>query len=133
MFAEFFSSVYGTNSSEANAGVVTDCLRLVEKHADCMETVLLPILDYADTCYSDITEEQLNKLERLQNFCMRFIFGLRKYYHISEYLTKLNVVSGSKMADEIDIEEHDVMDSPALRVTFPDLSVAKSDHRLRHT
>ncbi|KAG7306984.1 hypothetical protein JYU34_007107 [Plutella xylostella] len=45
MFAEFFSSVYGTNSSEANAGVVTDCLRLVEKHADCMGTLHLNIND----------------------------------------------------------------------------------------
>ncbi|CAG9137764.1 unnamed protein product [Plutella xylostella] len=53
------------------------------------QTLLLPILDYADACYSDITEEQLNKLERLQNFCIRFIFGLRKFDHISEYRTKL--------------------------------------------
>ncbi|CAG9094385.1 unnamed protein product [Plutella xylostella] len=53
------------------------------------QTLLLPILDYADACYSDITQEQLNKLERLQNFCIRFIFGLRKYDRISEYRNKL--------------------------------------------
>lgn len=52
-------------------------------------TLLLPILDYADVCYLDLTEEQLNKLERLQNICIRFIFGVRKYDHISEYRTKL--------------------------------------------
>ncbi|CAH2108870.1 unnamed protein product [Euphydryas editha] len=31
------------------------------------QSVLLPLLDYADSCYLDATEEQLNKLERLQN------------------------------------------------------------------
>ena len=34
-------------------------------------------------------EEQLNKLERLQNLCIRFIFGVRKYDHISEFRNKL--------------------------------------------
>jgi hypothetical protein len=50
---------------------------------------LLPIIDYADTCYLDLTEEQLNKLEGLQNISIRFIFGLRKYDHISHFRAKL--------------------------------------------
>lgn len=53
-------------------------------------TLLLPILDYADACYLDLNEDLLNKLERLQNLCIRFIFGLRKYDHVSEYRKKLN-------------------------------------------
>ena len=53
------------------------------------ESLLLPILDYADASYLDLTQEQLNKLERLQNFCIRFIFGLRKYDHVSEFRKKL--------------------------------------------
>lgn len=52
-------------------------------------SLLLPILDYADICYPDLTEEQLNKLERLQNLCIRFIFGLRKFDHVSHYRVKL--------------------------------------------
>lgn len=56
-------------------------------------TLLLPILDYADSCYSNVTEEQLNKLERLQNLCIRFIFGLRKYDHVSQYRTRLKWLS----------------------------------------
>ncbi|CAG9113625.1 unnamed protein product [Plutella xylostella] len=40
-------------------------------------SLLLPILDYADVCYLDVTEALLNNLERLQNTCIRFIFGLR--------------------------------------------------------
>ncbi|KAG7310019.1 hypothetical protein JYU34_004547 [Plutella xylostella] len=53
------------------------------------QSLLLPILDYADVSYLDLTEELLNKLERLQNLCIRFIFGLRKYDHISEYRARL--------------------------------------------
>ncbi|KAG7294925.1 hypothetical protein JYU34_022691 [Plutella xylostella] len=53
------------------------------------QSLLLPILDYADSCYLDLTEEQLNKLERLQNVCIRFIYGLRKYDHVSEFRRKL--------------------------------------------
>ncbi|CAG9138106.1 unnamed protein product [Plutella xylostella] len=49
-------------------------------------SLLLPILDYADVCYLDLTEALLNKLERLQNTCIRFIFGLRKYDHVSARL-----------------------------------------------
>ncbi|CAG9137835.1 unnamed protein product [Plutella xylostella] len=52
-------------------------------------SLLLPILDYADVCYLDVTEALLNKLERLQNTCIRFIFGLRKYDHVSSYRAKL--------------------------------------------
>ncbi|XP_045446959.1 uncharacterized protein LOC123655168 [Melitaea cinxia] len=48
-----------------------------------------PILNYADTCYLDLREDQLNKLERLQNLCIRFIYGLRKYDHVSEFRAKL--------------------------------------------
>ena len=53
------------------------------------QSLLLPILDYADVSYLDLTNNQLDKLERILNFCIRFIFGLRKYDHISEFHIKL--------------------------------------------
>lgn len=53
------------------------------------QSLLIPILDYADACYPDLIEKHLDKLERLQNFCIRFIFGLRKYDHVSEFRIKL--------------------------------------------
>ena len=56
------------------------------------QTLLLPLLDYGDVCYLDLTEDRLNKLERLQNLCIRYIFGLRKYDHISEYRSRLEWV-----------------------------------------
>lgn len=53
------------------------------------EALILSILDYADACYVDLTNDQLNKLDRLQNLCIRFIFGLRKYDHVTEYRKRL--------------------------------------------
>ncbi|CAH2236553.1 jg8034 [Pararge aegeria aegeria] len=52
-------------------------------------SLLLFVLDYADASYLRLTEDQLNKLERLQNLAIRFMFGLRKYDHVSEFLQKL--------------------------------------------
>lgn len=54
-----------------------------------VNALLFPILDYADVCYPDATEEQLNKLERLQNLCIRFVYGLRKYDHVSDFRDQL--------------------------------------------
>lgn len=53
------------------------------------QSLLMPILDYADISYLDLNEDQLNKLERLQNLCIRFIFGLRKFDHISNFRVQL--------------------------------------------
>lgn len=53
------------------------------------QSLLLPLLDYADVCYTDATEESLDKLERLQNLGIRFIYGLRKYDHVSRFRAQL--------------------------------------------
>lgn len=53
------------------------------------QTLLLSLIDYADCCFLDITEELLGKLERLQNLAIRFVFDLRKYDHVSEFRRRL--------------------------------------------
>jgi len=47
-------------------------------------------LDYCDIIYSHVSIEFQNKLQKLQNQCVRFIFGLKKFEHISNYYDKLN-------------------------------------------
>ncbi|KAG7311164.1 hypothetical protein JYU34_002162 [Plutella xylostella] len=54
-----------------------------------VNSLLLPIIDYADVCYPDLTEELLDKLDRLLNLCIRYIFGLRKYDHVTDFRNKL--------------------------------------------
>ena len=53
------------------------------------QSLLLPIIDYADTCYPDLSGVLLNKIDRLQNLFIRFIFGLRKFDHISHHRSQL--------------------------------------------
>lgn len=54
-----------------------------------VNTMLLPIIFYADVSFVDLSEDHLNKLDRLLNTCIRFIFNLRKYDHVSGYRAKL--------------------------------------------
>ncbi|KAI5721142.1 hypothetical protein M8J77_016710 [Diaphorina citri] len=46
-------------------------------------TLILPIIEYADNVYIGMTKELQTKVQRLQNTCVRYIFGLRKYDHVS--------------------------------------------------
>lgn len=54
-----------------------------------VQALVLPIIDYVDVCYSDLTQLLLNRLEILLNNCIRFIFRLRKFDHISFYRSKI--------------------------------------------
>lgn len=55
-----------------------------------VQTLVIPKIDYADVCFSNLTQGSLSRLDRLLNNCIRFIFGLRKYDHISAYRRQLN-------------------------------------------
>lgn len=54
-----------------------------------VRSLVLPVIDYADVCYSDLSQDLLNKLDRMLNNCIRFIFGLRKYDHVSSFRAQL--------------------------------------------
>lgn len=54
-----------------------------------VNSLLVPIIDYADVAFLDLTEELLSKLDRLLNTCIRFIYNLRKYDHVSDFRAKL--------------------------------------------
>lgn len=54
-----------------------------------VQALVLPIFDYADVCYSDLTQHLLNRLEVLFNNSIRFIFRLRKFDHISFFRSKI--------------------------------------------
>lgn len=57
-----------------------------------VNTLILHIIDYGDVCYPDLNEELLDKLDRLLNNCIRFIFCLRKYDHVSSFRSQLHWV-----------------------------------------
>lgn len=45
---------------------------------------------YSDVCYYDFNAYLLNKLVRLLNNCIRFVFNFRKYDHVSRLRLELN-------------------------------------------
>ena len=54
-----------------------------------VQSLIFPILDYGDVCYYDLNADLLNKLDRLLNNCIRFVFNLRKYDHVSTHRSLL--------------------------------------------
>ena len=49
-----------------------------------IETYVLSLFNYGNVIYQNISARLANKIQRVQNSCMRFVFGLRKYDHISQ-------------------------------------------------
>ena len=46
-------------------------------------------LFYCSTVWSDISKENIRKLQLVQNYACRIVTGLKKYHHISEALKSL--------------------------------------------
>ena len=55
----------------------------VEARVNIIETYSLSVFNYGDIIYQNISGRLANKIQLSQNSCMRFVFGLRKYDHIS--------------------------------------------------
>ena len=58
-----------------------------------VEVYVLSKLNYCNTVTQAITVELKSKLQRLQNTCVRYIYNLKKYDHITPYMLKLNTLN----------------------------------------
>ena len=58
-----------------------------------VEVYVLSKLNYCNTVTQGITTELKYKLQRLQNTCIRYIYNLKKYDHITPHLEKLNTLN----------------------------------------
>ena len=56
-----------------------------------VEYYILSQMNYCNIIMQNLTQKTKSKIQQLQNACTRFIFGLRKYDHISNYFRQLNV------------------------------------------
>ena len=54
-----------------------------------VKTFLIPILSYGGLIYSDIDSASREKLQLCLNNAARFVFGKRKYDHISTYASQI--------------------------------------------
>ena len=65
-----------------------------------IEAYILSLFNYGDILFQNITARLANKIQLVQNACMRFVFGLRKYDHISHCFDKkktLNIENRRKL------------------------------------
>jgi Reverse transcriptase (RNA-dependent DNA polymerase) len=68
-----------------NGGILSRKLR-----RELVESLVLPILSYGITLYYPCLDSLTKyRLQKMQNCCCRFIFGLRKYDHVSEKFKSL--------------------------------------------
>ena len=54
-----------------------------------VQSLVFPIIDYCDVVYADLSSNLANKLQRIQNSCVRLLFGLKRRDHLSEYYDRL--------------------------------------------
>ena len=55
-----------------------------------VSSLILPHFDYCDVVYKDLTVTLKNKLQHAQNACVRYIFNLRYYDHVTPAYEQLN-------------------------------------------
>ena len=58
-----------------------------------VETYVLSQLNYCDMVTQGMAVSQKQRIQRTQNSCIRYIFGLSKYDHITPYFHKLNTLN----------------------------------------
>ena len=61
----------------------------VKQKTYLVQTLIFPLFDYCDVIYNDMSAELSRKIQRLHNTCVRFVFNLKYYDHITPYLHKL--------------------------------------------
>ncbi|KAK3908318.1 tRNA modification GTPase MnmE [Frankliniella fusca] len=52
----------------------------------------MPHLEYCSAIFTDLSHTNHLRLQRIQNSCIRFISGVSRFYHISPYYEKLNIM-----------------------------------------
>jgi len=57
-----------------------------------VEYNVLAKINYCDILFQYLTVELKNKLNKFQNWCVKFVFGLRKYDHVSDYYKKNKIL-----------------------------------------
>lgn len=59
-------------------------------------SLVMPHLDYATLLFTDITDCNNLKLQRLQNSCVRFVTGASRFEHITPYYKHLGLLKLEK-------------------------------------
>ena len=57
-----------------------------------VESYILSLFNFASPVLQNLTANLSNKIQKLQNSCIRFIFGLKKYDHVSNFYKKRDIL-----------------------------------------
>ena len=57
-----------------------------------VETLIYPHFTYCDVVYNDLSTKLANKLQVAQNTCIRYIFDLKKFDHVSHIYSSNNIL-----------------------------------------
>ena len=58
--------------------------------ATLIHALITSNLDYCNTCYINLPQNQINKLQKIQNTAARLVAGIAKQHHITTTLKKLH-------------------------------------------
>ena len=58
-----------------------------------IETYVLSQFNYGDLILQNLSDQLSKKIQRIQNQCVRFTFGLRKYDHVSALIKNKNILN----------------------------------------
>ena len=64
-----------------------------------VESYILALFNYGSPVLQNLTSETSNKIQKVQNSCVRFIFNTRKYEHISPLFKKRKILNMSVRRD----------------------------------
>lgn len=68
----------------------------INTRVSLVNSLIMPHFDYCDFLLTDLKLKQQRKLQIAQNACIRFIFDLRRYDHVSEFYGQTNILSIEK-------------------------------------
>ena len=57
------------------------------------EAYILSQFNYGDIILQNLSDQLVNKIQKVQNACVRFAFGLRKYDHISGFVKNMKILN----------------------------------------
>ncbi|RZF36485.1 hypothetical protein LSTR_LSTR015287 [Laodelphax striatellus] len=57
-----------------------------------VKTLIFPIFNYCDIVTPDMTVQLLQRMQCAHNYCVRFIFNLRRDDHVTEYFDRLKLM-----------------------------------------
>jgi len=57
-----------------------------------VKTLIFPHFNYCDTVTNDMTIKLSDRLQRAQNYCVRFMFNLRRHDHVTPYFCQLSAL-----------------------------------------